>query len=106
MIRMIKSRRMRWVGHVALIREKKNAYGILVGKSEGKRLLGRPRCKWENNIKTDLREIRCGGIYWTVLSQDRNQWRDLVNTIINLRVPKNLVKIMSSCATGAFSRRA
>jgi hypothetical protein len=66
--------------------EKRNAYKILVGKQEGKRPLGRPRRKWEDNIKMGLREIRWGGIDWIDLAQDRDQWRALVNMIMNLRV--------------------
>jgi hypothetical protein len=84
-IRLTKSRRMGWAGHVARMGEK-NAYGILVGKPEGKRPLGRPRRRWEN-IKMDLREIGLGGMDWIDLAQDRDQWRALVNTLMNLRVP-------------------
>jgi hypothetical protein len=84
---IIKSRRMRWVGHVARMGEKRNAYRILVGKPEGKRPLGRPRRRWEDNIRMDLREIGWGGMDWINLTQDRNQWRALVNTAMNLRVP-------------------
>jgi hypothetical protein len=67
--------------------EKRNAYMILVGMPEGKRPLGRPRYKWENNIKMDLREKGWGGMDWIDLAQDRDQWRALVNTVMNLRVP-------------------
>jgi hypothetical protein len=67
--------------------EKKNAYKILVGKSKGKRPLGRPRCRWVDNIKIDLRDIGWGGMDWIDLAKDRDQWRALVNTIVNLRVP-------------------
>jgi hypothetical protein len=86
-IRMIKSRRMRWTGHVARMGEKRNAYRILVGKPEGKRPLGRPRRRWVDNIKMDLREIGWDGMNWIDLAQDRDQWRALVNTVMNLRVP-------------------
>jgi hypothetical protein len=89
-IRMIKSRRMRWAGHVACIGEKRNAYRILVGKQEGKRPLGRPRCRWEDNINMDLQEIGWGSMDWTDLAQDRDQWRALVNTVMNLWIPKML----------------
>jgi hypothetical protein len=85
--RMIKSRRMRWTGHVARMGEKRNAYKILVGKPEGKRLLGRPTRRGVDNIKMDLREIRWDGMDWINLAQDRDQWRALVNTVMNLRVP-------------------
>jgi hypothetical protein len=78
---------MRWAGHVARLWEKRNAYRIFVGKSEGKRPLGRPRHRWEDNIKMDLREILWGDVDWTDLAQDRDQWRALVNTVMNLLVP-------------------
>jgi hypothetical protein len=84
---MRKSRRMRWVGHVARMRKKSNTYRILVGKSEKRRLLGRPRIGWMNNIKMDLREIEWGGMDWIDLTQNRDQWRALVNTVMNLRFP-------------------
>jgi hypothetical protein len=64
-----------------------NAYSILVGKSEGKRLLGRTRRRWVDNTKMNLRDIEWGGMGWIELVQDRDQWRALVNTVINLRVP-------------------
>jgi hypothetical protein len=67
--------------------EKRNAYRILVGTMEGKRPLGRPRRRWEDNIRMDLREIGWGGMDWINLAQDRNQWRALVNTVMNPRVP-------------------
>jgi hypothetical protein len=67
--------------------ETRNAYRILVGKSEGKRPLGRPRCRWVDNIKMDLTEIGWDGVDWIELAQDRDQWRALVNTVMNLRVP-------------------
>jgi transcription termination factor 2 len=86
-IRMIKSRRMRWAGHVARMGETRNAYRIFVGKPEGKRPLGRPRRRWVDNIKIDLREIGWDGVNWIDLAQDRDQWRALVNTVMNLRVP-------------------
>jgi hypothetical protein len=86
-IRMIKSRRMRWAGHVARMGEKRNAYRILVGKLERKRPLGRPRRRSVDNIKMDLREIGWDSIDWIDLAQDRDQWRALVNTVINLRAP-------------------
>jgi hypothetical protein len=71
-IRTIKSRRMRWAGHVARMGEKRNAYRILVGKPEGRRSLGRPRRRWVDNIKMDLREIGWGGVDWFHLAQDRD----------------------------------
>jgi hypothetical protein len=85
-IRMIKGRRMRWAGHVARMEEKRNAYRILVGKPEGKRPLGRPRRRWVDNIKTDLREIGWDGMDWIDLVHDTDQRMALVNTVMNLRV--------------------
>jgi hypothetical protein len=79
--------RMRWAGHVARMREKLNAYRILVGRPDGKRPLGRPRRRWVDNIKMYLREIGWDGMGWIDLAQDRDQWRVLVNTVMNLRVP-------------------
>jgi hypothetical protein len=83
----MKLRRMRWAGHVARMGEKRNAYRILVGKPEGKRPLGRPRLMWVDNIKIDLREIGWDGMDSIDLAQDRDQYRALVNTVMNLRVP-------------------
>jgi hypothetical protein len=87
MIRIIKSRRMRWAGHVARMGEKRNAYRTLVGKLEGKRPLGRPRRRWVDNNKMDLGEVGWGVVDWIGLAQDRNRWRALVNLVLNLRVP-------------------
>jgi hypothetical protein len=86
-IRLIKSRRMRWTWHVARMGEPRNAYRILVGKPEIKRPLGRPRRRWVDNIKMYLREIGWDGVDWIELAQGRDQWRALVNTVINLWVP-------------------
>jgi hypothetical protein len=80
---MIMSRRMRWTGHVAQRGLKRNAYRTLVGKPEGKRPLGRQRCRWVDNIKMDLREIGWHGMDWIHLAQDRDQWRALVNMAVN-----------------------
>jgi hypothetical protein len=85
-IRVIKARRMRWVGHVVRMGEVRGAYNILVGKPEG-RPLGRPRCRWEYNIKMDRREIGFGDVDWIHLDRDRDRWRALVNTVMSLRVP-------------------
>jgi hypothetical protein len=82
-IRIIKSREMRWAGHVARIRVKMNAYGTLVINTEGKRPLGRPRFRLVDNI----REIGWDGVDWIDMTQDRDQWKALVNTVLNLRVP-------------------
>jgi hypothetical protein len=86
-IRMIKSRRMRWAGHVARMGEKRNAYRILVGKPEGKRPLERLRRIWVDNIKMDFRDIGLDVVDWIDLAQDRDRWRVLVNTVMNLWVP-------------------
>jgi hypothetical protein len=83
----IRSKRMRWAGHVARMGETRNAYRILVGKPERKRPLRRPRRSWVDNIKTDLREIGWDGVDWVDLAKDRDHWRALVNTVMNLRIP-------------------
>jgi hypothetical protein len=84
-IRIIRSRRIRWAGNVARMGRKRNAYSILVGKPEGKRPIRRPRPGWENNIKMDLRVIGWGGMDWIELPQDTDQWRALVNTVMKFR---------------------
>jgi hypothetical protein len=76
------------------------------GKNRRKRSLGRPRRRWVDNIKMDVREIRWGSMDWICLAQDRNQWRALVNTVKNLRVPLHIGKFLNSCTTGGFSRKA
>jgi hypothetical protein len=86
-VRVIKARRMRWAGHVARMGEVRGAYNILVGRPEGKKPLGRPRRRWEDNIRMDLRDIGFGDADWINLAQDRDRWRTLVNTVMNLRVP-------------------
>jgi hypothetical protein len=103
---MIKSRRMRWAGHVARRGELRNAYRILVGKPEGKRRLGKPRRRWVDNIKIDLREIGWDGRDWIELANDRDQWRALVNTVMNLRVHKISGNFLNGCTIGSFSGRA
>jgi hypothetical protein len=85
-VRVIKSR-MGWDGHVARTEEGRGVYRILVGRPEGKRPLGRPRCRWEDNIKMELREIGIDGANWIRLDQDRVQWRAFVSTEMNLWVP-------------------
>ena len=75
------------MGHVARMGERRGVYRVLVGKPEGKRQLGRPRHRWEDNIKMDLQEVTCGGMDWIELAQDRGKWRTLVNAVMNLRVP-------------------
>jgi hypothetical protein len=86
-IRVIKSRRMRWAGHAARMGERRNANRILVGKPEGKRPLGRPRRRWVNNIKMDLREVGWDGRDWIDLAQNRDRCRAHVSAVMNLRVP-------------------
>ncbi|KAJ4428226.1 hypothetical protein ANN_24242 [Periplaneta americana] len=85
-IRNIKSRRLRWAGHVARMGESRNAYRVLVGRPEGKRPLGRPRRRWEDNIKMDLREVGYDDRDWINLAQDRDRWRAYVRAAMNLRV--------------------
>ena len=87
-VRVVKSRRMRWAGHVARMGEGRGVYRVLVGKPEGKRSLGRPRRRWEANIKMDLQEVGAGCGVWMELAQDRDRWRALVSTVMNLGVPK------------------
>jgi hypothetical protein len=86
-VRVIKARRMRWAGHVARMVEVRGAYNILVGRAEGRRPLGRARRRWEHNIKMDLREIGLGDVDLIHWAQDRDRWRAVVNTVMNLRVP-------------------
>jgi len=86
-VRVIKSRRMRWAGHVARMGEGRSVYRVLVGKPEERRPLGRPRRRWEDNIRMDLRELECGCVDWMQLAQDRDRWRALVSAGMNLRVP-------------------
>jgi hypothetical protein len=92
-MRMIKSRRMIRAGHIARTGDKRNACRILVGKPEGKRPLGRPRRRWVDNIKMDLRD-KWDGMDWIDLAQDRDQWWALVNTIMNLQVPQNAGEVL------------
>jgi hypothetical protein len=84
-IRIVKSRRMRWVGYVARMGEKRKAYRLLVEKPEGKKPLGRPRRRWVDNVRMELGEVRWGDVDWIGLAKDR--WRALVNSVLNLRVP-------------------
>jgi hypothetical protein len=86
-VRVMKQRRMRWTGHVARMGDGRGVYRVWVGKPEGKRLLGRPRHRWEDNVKADLQEVGCGRMDRIELAQDRDRWRGLVNAVINLRAP-------------------
>jgi len=85
--RVIKSRRMKWTGHVARMGGGEGVYGVLVGKPERKRPLGRPRRRWVDNIRTDLQEMGCEYMDWIGLAQDRDRWRTLVSAVMNLGVP-------------------
>jgi hypothetical protein len=86
-IRIIKARKMKWARHVARMGEKRNAYRLLVGKPEGRRLLGIPRRRWLDNIRMDLVDVGWGDENWIGLAQDKDRWRALVNLVVNLRVP-------------------
>ena len=86
-VRVIKSRKMRWAGHVARMGEERAVYRVLLGKPEGRRPLERPRRRWVDNIRTDLQEVGCGYMDWIGLAQDRDRWRTLVSGVMNLRVP-------------------
>jgi hypothetical protein len=77
----------RWAGHVACMGDRRGAYRILVGRQNGKIALGKPRCRWKDNIKMDLQEVGWGGMNWIDLARDRDRWRELVNAVMNLRVP-------------------
>ena len=86
-VQVIKSRRMRWAGHVARTGEVRGVCRALVGKPEGRRTLGRPRRRWVDNIRMDLQEVGCEYMDWIGLAQDRDRWRTLVSAVMNLRVP-------------------
>jgi len=86
-VQVIKSRSMRFAGHVACIGERRVVYRVLVGKPEGRGPLERPRRRWEDNIKMDLKEVGCGDQDWTDLAEDMDRWRALVNAVMNRRVP-------------------
>jgi hypothetical protein len=93
---VIKLRRMRWAGHVACMVERRGIYRVVVGKLEGKRPLGRPRHRWDVNIKMDLQEVGCAGMDWIELAKDRDRWLALINAVMNLRVPYNAGNFLSS----------
>jgi hypothetical protein len=86
-MRAIKSRRMRLAGYLARMGEGRGVYRVLVGKPERRRPLGRPRRRWEDNIRMDFREVECGCVDWMALAQDRDKWRALVSAVMNRRVP-------------------
>jgi len=102
-VRVIKSRRMRWAGYVARMRERRGVYRVLVGKPEGKRPLGRPRRRWEDNIKKDLQEVECWTMNWIELAEDRDRWRALVNAVMNIRVPWNVGNLLTGSKPVNFS---
>jgi hypothetical protein len=86
-VRVIKSRRMRWAGHVARMGERRGVYRVLMGKPEGKRPLGRPRRRWEDNIKMYFQEVGFRGMDWIELAQDKDRWWAFLTAVMNLRVP-------------------
>jgi hypothetical protein len=86
-VRVIKSRRLRWAGHIARMGEGRGVYRVLVGKPEGKRPLGRPRHRWEDFVRMDLQEVGCGSEDCIGLAQGRDTWRAIVSAVRNLRVP-------------------
>jgi hypothetical protein len=98
-IRQIKSRRMRLAGHMARMGEERNVYRVLMGMPEGKRPLGRPRRRWEDGIRMDLREIDWGSVDWIQMAQDRDRWRAFVNTVMTRRVlsPRNYLVGYEPC---------
>jgi hypothetical protein len=87
-VRVVKARRTRWAGHVARMGEETDVNRVLVGKPEGKRPLGRTRRRWEDNIKMDLQDVGGSCVDWMELALDRERWRALVSTVMNIRVPK------------------
>ena len=90
---------------MARMGEGRGVYRVLVGKPEGKRPLGRPRRRWEDNIRMDLHEVGLGYEDWIGLAQDRDRWRALVSAVRNLRVPQNAGNFLTSCILASFSRR-
>ena len=86
-VRVIKSRRLRWAGHVAHMEEGRGVHKVLVGKPDGKRPLGRPRRRWDDNIKMDLQEVGRGCGDWMEFAQDMDRWRALASTVMNFQVP-------------------
>ena len=86
-VRVIKSRRMRWAGHVARMGEERGVHRVLLGKTEGRRPQERPRDRWVDNIRMDLQEVGCGYMDWIGLAQERDRWRMLVSAVMNIQVP-------------------
>ena len=104
-VRVIKSRRMRCARHVRRMGEETGVYRFLLGKSEGRRPLGRPTRRWVDNIRMDLQEVGCGYMDWIGLAQDRDRWRSLVSAVMNFRVPWNAGNFLTSCKPASCSRR-
>ena len=104
-VRVAKSRRMRWAGQVTSIGEGRVVHRVLVRKPEGKRPLGRPWRRWDDNIKLDLQEVGGGCGDWMELAQDRERWRAFVNAVMNIRIPYNAGNVLTSCEPVSFSRR-
>jgi len=94
-VRVIKTRRMRWAGQVARMGKKRGVYRVLVGKPERKRPLGRPRRRWEDTIKMDLQEVGCGGMDWIKLAQVKERRGEFLNAVMNLGVPENAGNLLT-----------
>jgi len=86
-VRVLKSRRIRWAGHVARMGEERGVYRVLVGKPEGRRSLGTPKRRWVDNIRMDLQEVGCGYMHWIGLAQVTDRWWTFMSAVMNLRVP-------------------
>ena len=103
-LRVIKSRRMRWAGNMARMGEERGVYRVLLGKPDGERPLGRPRCRWVD-IRMDLQEVGCGYMDWIGLAQDRDRWWTLVSAVMNLQILWNAGNFFTSYKPVSFSRR-
>ena len=99
-VRVIKSRRLRWAGHVARMEEGRGVHKVLVWKPEGKRPLGRTRRRWEDNIKMDLQEVGCGVVDWIELAPDKDRWRALVNAVMKFRGSIKCVELLDYLKNG------